>query len=108
MERLTYRNTEGRALLTHYGMKMYCSTQATADILCKYEEMIEKASSTNAEPVRATGFWLEQPDTPNVDSNKMYRCSVCGYADEQSPTAEVPYCWHCGSKMKKMPEGERR
>lgn len=40
MKRLTYRNADGRALLTNYGMKIYCSTQATADILCKYEEIL--------------------------------------------------------------------
>lgn len=40
LERLTYRDSDGRALLTSKGMKIYCSTQATADILCKYEELL--------------------------------------------------------------------
>lgn len=72
------------------------------------EKVIDSAPAADVEGKRMTGVWLEQNETANVRSNKMYRCSVCGYADEQSPTAEVPYCWHCGSKMKKMPEGERR
>ena len=41
MERLTYRDSDGRALLTNKGMKTYCSTQATADVLCRYEEIID-------------------------------------------------------------------
>lgn len=43
MERLTYRDSDGRALFTNKGMKIYCSTQATADVLCKYEEQIRIA-----------------------------------------------------------------
>ena len=41
MERLTFRDSDGRALLTDYGMRIYCSTQAMADILCKYEEAFD-------------------------------------------------------------------
>ena len=45
MERLTYRDNSGRALLTHFGKQMYCSTQATADCVCKLEECLEDAIS---------------------------------------------------------------
>lgn len=38
MERLTLRDDDGRALLTPYGLRIYCSTQATADCICKLEE----------------------------------------------------------------------
>lgn len=64
-------------------------------------KMIEEAPAADVEGKRMTGVWLEQDEMPNVRSDKIYRCSVCGYADEQSPSAEVPYCWHCGSKMKR-------
>ena len=66
---------------------------------------IKRIPAADVEGKRMTGVWLEQDETPNVSSNKIYRCSICNYADEQSPSAEVPYCWHCGSKMKKMFRG---
>ena len=66
------------------------------------EKVIDSAPAADVEGKRMTGVWLEQDETPNASSNKIYHCSVCGYADEQSPSAEVPYCWHCGSRMKKM------
>ena len=70
--------------------------------LCEEVKRIMAIPAADVEPKRAVGVWLEEDETPNVSSNKIYRCSVCGYADEQSPRAEVPYCWHCGSRMKKM------
>lgn len=41
MERMTYRDETGRARLTLFGKQMYCSTQATADCICKLEEALE-------------------------------------------------------------------
>ena len=67
---------------------------------------IKRIPAADVEPRRESGVWIEQPETPNVKSNKIYRCSVCGYADEHSPTTEVPYCWHCGSRMRKMQKEE--
>lgn len=63
--------------------------------------LIERQPAADVEGKRLEGVWLEQPEKLNVSSDKIYRCSICGYGDEQSPTAEVPYCWHCGSKMKR-------
>lgn len=42
MDRLTYRDDTGRAVLTRYGMRMYCSTQATADCFAHLEEIVER------------------------------------------------------------------
>lgn len=53
MERLTYRDSDGRALLNNKGMKIYCSTQATADVLCKYEEQIRIAAEYLTEEQKA-------------------------------------------------------
>lgn len=80
------------------------------DVICdgccrEVLDRLDKVHAADVEGKRMTGVWLEQDETPNVSSNKIYRCSVCGCADEQSPSAEVPYCWHCGSKMKKMFRG---
>lgn len=42
MDRLTYRDGTGRARLTRYGVRMYCSTQATADCFAELEESIPR------------------------------------------------------------------
>ena len=42
MIRITYRESDGRARLTQEGKRIYCSTQATADVIAKYEETLEK------------------------------------------------------------------
>jgi hypothetical protein len=42
MDRLTYRDDDGRAVLTRYGMQMYCSTQATADCFADLEEKVPR------------------------------------------------------------------
>ncbi|MBO4229867.1 MAG: hypothetical protein J5938_05925 [Clostridia bacterium] len=44
------------------------------------------------------GCWIEQKETCR-NGDKIYQCSVCGYADEHSPSTEVPFCWHCGARM---------
>ena len=50
MNRLTYREADGRARLTDYGKAVYCSTQATADILADYEERLEGTSGEPKNP----------------------------------------------------------
>lgn len=89
----------------------FCGNCEATEVCRQLGEPCEEVKQINAIPAaevegkRMPGVWLEQDETPNVSSDKIYRCSVCGYADEQSPSAEVPYCWHCGSKMKKMFRG---
>lgn len=65
-------------------------------------EAINNPKAADVEPKRKTGVWLEEEATD--DGNWRYICSVCGYADIQSRSAQVPYCWHCGSRMQKMSE----
>lgn len=65
-------------------------------------KILHDAPAADVEGKRMEGIWIEQPESLNDRNDKIYRCSICGYADEQSPSAEVPYCWHCGSRMKKM------
>lgn len=50
MDRLTYREEDGRVRLTKYGMQMYCSTQATADCFAKLEERLAAYEDTWKEP----------------------------------------------------------
>lgn len=50
MDRLTYREEDGRVRLTKYGMQMYCSTQATADCFAKLEERLAEYEDTGREP----------------------------------------------------------
>lgn len=63
-------------------------------------EAMNNPKAVDVEPKRKTGVWLEEEATN--DGNWRYTCSVCGYADIQSRSAQVPYCWHCGSRMQKM------
>lgn len=69
--------------------------------------IVRDIPAADVEPRRESGMWIVQPDRPNVESDRMYRCSVCGYADEHSPTTEVPYCWHCGSRMREMQKEDK-
>lgn len=41
MKRITYRNNERRARFTRDGSQIYCSTQATTDVIAMYEELLE-------------------------------------------------------------------
>ena len=62
---------------------------------------LKRIPAADVEGKRMEGIWIEQPESLNDRGDKIYRCSICGYGDEQSPSAEVPYCWHCESKMKR-------
>lgn len=68
---------------------------------CNQIQGIKAITAADVEGKRMEGIWIEQPESLNDRRDKIYRCSICGYGDEQSPSAEVPYCWHCGSKMKR-------
>ena len=48
--------------------------------------------------VRIQGEWIR---TGSIrDGNAHYECSNCHYGDEYAESQEVPYCWHCGARMK--------
>lgn len=81
MERLTYREPDGRARLTLFGNQIYCSTQATADYICLMEEHFERMPVENIviRHPRITG------DCPACGSMVYKRenpvfCGVCGQA----------------------------
>lgn len=55
------------------------------------------------QPERPTGTWIlvdnqRREDTAN--GNYAYICSNCLYTDVHAKSVHVPYCWHCGAKMK--------
>lgn len=58
MKRLTFRyGDDNRVRFTRSGKKVYCSTQATADIIAKYEELLQSLGfefDDNSEEVRGT------------------------------------------------------
>ena len=86
MERLTYRDESGRAHLTLYGKKIYCSTQATADHFCAFEDRLEPKLPVVKE--YSHGF-------------KFYYCSSCGrYYEKFSAFNNVNYCDLCGQAVK--------
>lgn len=49
--------------------------------------------------IRPQGEWIRTGLLGN--GNAQYECSNCHYGDEQAESQEVPYCWHCGAKMRK-------
>jgi len=66
MDRLSYRDADGRARLTLFGKQMYCSTQATAECFAKLEESLAAYKDTGLEPEevaelkeRFDAHWLE-------------------------------------------------
>ena len=44
------------------------------------------------------GEWIRTGSLGN--GNAHYECSNCHYGDEHAESQEVPYCWHCGAKMR--------
>ena len=57
MERITYRQEDGRVRFTTAGSRMYCSTQVTADTIARYEELLERMGyvfDDNTEEVHKT------------------------------------------------------
>ena len=48
---------------------------------------------------RPQGEWIRTGSLGN--GNAQYKCSNCHHGDEHAESQEVPYCWHCGAKMKK-------
>lgn len=49
---------------------------------------------------RPQGEWLLLRTNYEDSGNNFYECTNCHYSDIHADSAEVPYCWHCGSKMK--------
>ena len=73
MERMTYRDETGRARLTLFGKRMYGSTQATADCVCKLEEALERLAVPRVMPLEEVAalpegsvVWLEDCDKADV------------------------------------------
>jgi len=85
MERLTYRDNNGRALLTLFGKQVYCSTQATADYVCKLEERLEPKLIKNAELTNS-----------DCGKTKLYYCPECYFVLNQAGN----YCYNCGQAVK--------
>lgn len=49
---------------------------------------------------RPQGEWILKETDCDDGGNNRYECSKCHYTDIHSDSADVPYCWHCGSIMK--------
>ena len=101
MDRLTYRDSNGRALLTNKGMKTYCSTQATADVLCKYEELLNADKQCHY-------AWIHREDMDFNDErgvlHQKYMCQKCGFIHDflDGHTSQYQYCPQCGSFLGKI------
>ena len=51
-------------------------------------------------PKTNQGEWILKEEDCDDGGNNRYECSKCHYADVHSDSVEVPFCWHCGSRMK--------
>ena len=63
--------------------------------------LIEIESLPSAKP--KTGRWIlagEQWQEDADNGNYCFICSECGKTDVHSKAVNVPYCWHCGARMK--------
>ena len=85
MERLTYRDDNGRALLTHFGKQMYCSTQATADCVCMLEERLEETISLLKEQEKK---WIPFVKRPLTEEEKRNHPGWCFILDGEVPDDE--------------------
>lgn len=70
VERLTLRDDDGRALLTPYGLRIYCSTQATADCICKLEETL-KAQEPREIPPAQWDAWKDDAWAENLETGEI-------------------------------------
>jgi hypothetical protein len=49
------------------------------------------------------GKWILsdlQDENEVANGNFYYVCSCCGKGDTHAKSAEVPYCWWCGARMR--------
>lgn len=69
-----------------------------AKTICKRFDYLPHA---DVQPVRH-GHWIlcEEQSKDDVDNgNYLYVCSNCNHSDIHAKTVDVPYCWHCGTRM---------
>lgn len=85
MERLTYRDNNGMAVLTLFGKQIYCSTQATADCFCKFEEHFEPKLAKIIEITDSDG-----------GKTKWWYCPECYATLNQADN----FCHDCGQAVK--------
>lgn len=59
-------------------------------------------ADAKAEYQRPQGEWLLLRTNYEDSGNNFYECTNCHYRDIHADLVEVPYCWHCGAKMKTL------
>lgn len=119
MKRMTFRDHDGRAFLSDTGKQIYTSTQATADTLAKYEEMligygyhfeqdVTEASYKNDYECGYAQALIEinLPMKPVVETWEASKCPRCGTSfDEEcddgyyTRATDLMRCPHCGQVL---------
>lgn len=82
----------------------FCKSRKNVDLCHDCEILLDKWIKTppeSAEPV--VGEWIFEEW---IGPNRLYKCSICGSEDEHNANVEVPFCWHCGTKMLPEPPKE--
>ena len=57
-----------------------------------------KSPSVIPTEYRHSGYWTKVHGPDNA-GNIICECSNCHNCDEFALNVEVPFCWHCGTKM---------
>ena len=71
-------------------------------------DFLRSLPTVSPDEVRGVGEWIRQEKShPNCqeDSDYRYECSVCGWSDQHNAKMIVPFCWHCGARMKGAEDG---
>ncbi len=103
MGRLTYRDKTGRPRLTIFGYRMYCSTQATADCICRLEEALEELTVPKVMTVqevkqlkRGALVAYECKGLEFGEDGKHHTKIVCHAAEFETIDSRGVVWFHCG------------
>lgn len=96
---------EKKKIVIENYFKSECNINTT--IHDAYVKGFERGLSKAPQPEPKTGRWIladNQDDEDVANGNYRYICSECGKSDVHAKTQEVPFCWHCGTKMEEEHE----
>lgn len=83
-------------------LKQYFSDGTLDSVSAKlaFNMILRKIDNATTVEERSQGEWLLLRTNYEDSGNNFYECSNCHYTDVHADSVEVPFCWHCGSRMK--------
>lgn len=85
------------AIETLEGLTEQCRGEG-ADLVKALVFAALKSRSIIPTAYRQNGYWTKVHG-PDSAGNILCECSNCHNSDEFAIGVEVPFCWHCGTKM---------